>query len=240
MSGHSKWSTIKRQKAVTDARRSAVFTKLGRLISVAARAGGADPVMNFRLRLAIDKARAANMPNHNIERAIEAGAGSGKEGQTKEVVYEGFGPGQVAIMVQAITDNSNRTSAEVRSVFTKHGGSMGGQNSVGWMFAPKGVARISSSALAGKSTDEFELAMIDQGADDVRHEDDTLVVTTPPEKLSPLQEYLRGQNISAEAEVELVPTTTVEVDERTQEKVYELLGALDELDDVTSVVSNDA
>lgn len=239
MSGHSKWSTIKRQKAVTDARRSAVFTKYGRLITVAARLGGSDPSMNFRLRLAIDKARAANMPNNNIERAIQAGAGAGKEGQTKEVMYEGFGPGQVAIMVQAITDNSNRTAADVRTVFSKHGGSMGGQNSVGWMFASKGVLRIPLSGLKDLSDDDLSLSLIDRGAEDVQRESDHLVITTSPDQLHSIQEWLTANHLTAEAEVELVPSTTVSVDPSVREKLYELLSALDELDDVTSVSSND-
>lgn len=241
MSGHSKWSTIKRQKAVTDARRSTVFTKYGRLISVAARQGGPDPVMNFRLRLAIDKAKSVNMPNDNIERAIKAGAGENKEGQTKEVLYEGFGPGQVAIMVQAITDNSNRTAAEVRGVFTKHGGSMGGHNSVGWMFSPKGVIRVPPASLSGQPKEELELGLIDAGAEDVREDDQGVVIVTAPEHLHVLQDWLGAKGLAGlEAEVELVPGTTVTPDQAAQPKLYGLLEALDELDDVTNIYSNDA
>lgn len=239
MSGHSKWSTIKRQKAVTDARRSAVFTKFGRLISVAARQGGDDPATNFRLRLAIDKAREANMPNDNIHRAIQAGLGSGQGDHVKEVMYEGFGPGGVAVIVQAVTDNPNRTSAEVRSLYSRHGGTMGGQNSVGWMFVSKGVIRIPLAAVTG-GRDQFQLDVIDAGAEDVRDEDDQMVIATVPENLHQMKEWLtqRGMKTGA-AEVELVPTTTISLDQAAREKLYALLTALDELDDVTTVLSND-
>ncbi len=192
MSGHSKWSTIKRQKAVTDSRRAAVFTKLGRLIAVAARAGGGDPVMNFRLRLAIDKARAANVPNDNIERAVKAGSGEEKEGQTKEIVYEGFGPGGVAVIVNALTDNPNRTASEVRTAFAKHGGSLGGQNSVAWMFRLRGVLAIPKDALPGADREALELSVIDAGADDVREEGDVLVIECPPDRLPALRQSIES------------------------------------------------
>lgn len=238
MSGHSKWSTIKRQKAVTDSKRSAAFTKLARLITVAARIGGGDPDMNFRLRLAIDKAKAANVPNDNIERAIKSGTGEGKDTQTKDVLYEGFGPGGVAIMVEAITDNSNRTAAEVRGVFSKHGGSMGGQNSVGWMFERSGVAQIPLPA--PQSREALELELIDAGATDVRDDSGQLVITCAPELLMSIRQLLAKSGFTAEADTEFLPTTTVTVDAATRENLYNLLGALDDLDDVTHVYSNDA
>ncbi len=240
MSGHSKWSTIKRQKAVTDAKRSAAFTKLTRQITIAAKLGGGDPEMNFRLRLAIDKARAANVPNDNIDRAVKSGTGSGQEGLTKDVLYEGFGPGGVAVLVEAITDNSNRTSAEVRNVFSKHGGSMGAQNSVGWMFARAGVARIPSHLVSTEALEALELACIDVGADDVREEDDQVVVITPPEKLVALQQLLADKKLNAESDIEFVPTTTVALDDATRTSLHNLLELLDELDDVTRVSNNEA
>lgn len=237
MSGHSKWSTIKRQKAVTDARRSAAFTKLARQITIAARLGGGDPTMNFRLRLAIDKAKGANVPNDNIDRAIKTGTGEGKDGQTKDMIYEGFGPGGAAIMVEAITDNSNRTAAEVRGVFSKFGGSMGGQNSVGWMFVRSGVLR-SGTGLSAEQYEAIELQAIDAGATDVRVEDGTLVILCTPEELSKLQTTLSAAT-SFEADVELVPTTTVSPSEPDRAALYTLLEHLDDLDDVTRVTSNE-
>ncbi len=240
MSGHSKWSTIKRAKGITDAKRSAAFTKLGRQISVAARLGGGDPVMNFRLRLAIDTAKSANLPNDNIERAIKAGTGEDKEGQSKEVLYEGFGPGGVAVMVEAITDNSNRTSAEVRNVFAKHGGSMGSQNSVGWMFVRSGVAHMPLTSIPADQRESFELECIDFGANDVREEGDQLVLVVPPEKFAALRTFLESKKLTHEAELTFIPTTTVTVSVEDREKLYSLFETLDELDDVTHVSSNDA
>lgn len=239
MSGHSKWSTIKRQKAVTDSRRSAAFTKLARQITIAARTGGGDPAMNFRLRLAIDKARAANVPNDNIDRAIKTGTGESREGTTKEVLYEGFGPAGVAIMAEAITDNSNRTAAEVRSVFTKHGGTMGSQNSVGWMFARRGVVRISVPTITSERREALELLAIDAGADDVREEGDELVIITAPESLETVRGALEKEQVAFEADVTYVPTTTVAVPDEQHEALYGLLEALDSLDDVTGVTSNE-
>lgn len=238
MSGHSKWSTIKRQKGITDSRRSAAFTKLGRLITVAARLGGGDPAMNFRLRLAIDKAKSANLPNDNIERAIKAGTGEGKDVQTKDVLYEGFGPGGVAVMVEAITDNSNRTSAEVRNVFTKHGGSMGSHNSVGWMFSLSGVNRL---PLPDKpeTKEALELACIDAGASDVREDTDQLVVISMPDKLPDIGRAITAANQSAEADIEYVATTTADISDNDREKLHNLLEALDDLPDVTRVSSNE-
>jgi YebC/PmpR family DNA-binding regulatory protein len=235
MSGHSKWSTIKRQKGLTDSRRSAVFTKLGRLITVAARLGGGDPNMNFRLRLAIDQAKSANLPNDNIERAVKAGTGADKDAHTKDVLYEGFGPGGAAVMVEAVTDNSNRISNEVRNVFTKHGGSLGSQHSVGWMFILRGVIRAPLAADRAKREAQ-ELALIDAGAEDVREEDEQLVAITTPDNLSKVRAALTG---SVEADVEYIPTTTTVIDEPTRLKLHGLLEALEALDDVTRVTSNE-
>jgi YebC/PmpR family DNA-binding regulatory protein len=238
MSGHSKWSTIKRQKAVTDSRRSAVFTKLARQITISARLGGGDPTMNFRLRLAIDKAKAANVPNDNIERAIKSGTGEGKEGQTKEVLYEGFGPGGTAILVEAITDNPNRTAAEVRSTFSKHGGTMGAQHSVGWMFQLRGVTRVELKSIQS-SREALELSCIDAGAEDVREDDEHIIVLSPPERLPDIGAALGTQTNAAESDVEYVPTTTVTLTDADQEALHALLEALDALDDVTRVTTNE-
>lgn len=240
MSGHSKWSTIKRAKGVTDARRSALFTKLARQISVAARLGGGDPTMNFRLRLAIDKAKAGNLPNDNIERAIKAGTGEGSEGHTKEVVYEGFGPGGAAIMVEAITDNSNRTAGEIRLAFTKHGGSLGAQKSVAWMFNLRGVIRISLADIKPEQVEEVELKCIDAGAEDVKEDGDHLLIITPGEQLHQAHQAVTASGFTAEAGVEFLPSTTVELTDEVRGKLHALLEALDELDDVTHVTTNEA
>lgn len=240
MSGHSKWSTIKRQKAVTDSRRSAVFTKLGRLITVAAREGGKDPDMNFKLRLAIDKAKAANMPNDNIDRAIKSGAGELRGAVMKEVLYEGFGPGQVAVLVQALTDNSNRTAAEMRAIFHQHSGTLGSQNSVAWMFRLLGtidipLARVPSPAEA------FELSMVDAGADDVREEGDRLVLTVDPSRLSDLQNQVRALGITDfSADTDMIPQTTTELAGADREELYALFEDLEDHLDVTNFFSNDA
>lgn len=240
MSGHSKWSTIKRQKAVTDARRSSVFTKMGRLITIAVRTGGKDPSMNFRLRLAIDQAKNANMPNDNIERAIKSGAGELKGDQIKEVVYEGFGPGGAAVIVNGITDNSNRSVAEVRSVFQKFDGRLGAQNSVSWMFQLRGVIRIQLSQLGKKTVEDIELGIIDAGAEDVNVTADSIEATASPEQLKTIGQWLQAQGITGyEANTEFVPQTTVPLDQATRQSLYTLLEALDELPDVTDVFSND-
>ena len=242
MSGHSKWSTIKRQKAVTDAKRSAVFTKLGRLIAIAAREGGKDPAMNFKLRLAIDKAKAANMPNNNIERAISTGAGEGKGEQMKEVVYEGFGPGGAAVMVQAATDNSNRTAAEIRSTFQKHNGRLGGQNSVAWMFDVRGLVHIPADEVKKQSAEEFELGLIDAGADDVsRQTEGSIDVAIKPEHLKTFEQWLKTHGVNTfESDTTMLPKNRTELSDLEREQLYGLMEALDDLPDVTGVFSNDA
>lgn len=238
MSGHSKWSTIKRQKAVTDSRRSAVFTKLGRLIAVAAREGGGDPAMNFKLRLAIDKAKAANVPNDNIDRAVKAGTGESRSDQTKEVLYEGFGPGQVAVLVEAITDNPNRAAAEMRQLFQKHGGSLGSMNSVAWMFARKGVIRLPLSTIVDR--DSFLLEAIDHGVDDSQESDESLVLTCPLEQTKSVQEWLiQTGKTPTSAGPEFVPTTTITVDEKTRVALFSFFEDLDDHPEVTAFFSND-
>lgn len=240
MSGHSKWSTIKRQKAVTDSRRSAIFTKHARLITVAVRAAGPDPDMNARLRLAIDKARGDNMPNSNIERAVAAGTGADRGEAMKEMSYEGFGPGGVAIIVDAITDNPNRTASDVRTIFTKHGGTLGSVNSVRWMFDTCAILRV-SAAQSPTDHDAFELAAIDQGVDDVRTEDDHLVIQAAPEKLAVIRAWLESQHLPvAEAGIELLPKNTFTLNSEDTQTLHALLDALDEHPDVTHAVTNEA
>src|SRR6266436_9334367 len=178
MSGHSKWSTIKRAKGITDAKRGALFTKVAREISVAARQGGGDPDANYRLRLAVEKARSVNMPSDNIKRTIDKAVGGGDAEQFEEIVYEGYGPGGVAVLVEAATDNRNRTAAEVRAIFTKAGGQLAGSGAVSWQFEPRGLITVPAR---GQDPDDVALAAIDAGAEDVDTSDDEVVevYTTP-------------------------------------------------------------
>src|SRR6476659_31053 len=182
MSGHSKWSTIKRQKGVNDSKRSAMFTKVAREIAVAARAGGGDPDANYRLRLAIDKARSINMPADNIKRSIEKATGGGEAEQFEEIVYEGYGPGGVAVLVEAATDNRNRTAAEVRSIFTKTGGQLAGSGAVAWQFEPRGLIAVPRTGSV--DADEVALTAIDAGAEDVDTDDqEAIEIYTEPGSL---------------------------------------------------------
>lgn len=239
MSGHSKWSTIKRQKGVADAKRSAVFGKLARQIAIAAR-DGKDPDSNFRLRLAIDRARAVNMPNGNIDRAIKTGSGELKGDQMKEILYEGYGPGRVAILAQALTDNPNRTAGDIRSIFNKHGGSLGATNSVAWMFTRRGVARV-PLAIISTPRDTLELEAIDAGAEDVVESDGGVEFLTSPEKLFHLRDWLVARVGSVEqAEVVWVPNTTVDVADTDRSTLDQLLEHLDDHDDISSLYTNEA
>lgn len=237
MSGHSKWAQIKRQKGVNDARRGQLFTKLGREITVSAREGGPDADANFRLRLAIQRARENNMPMDNIERAIKRATGGGEGGAAfEEVSYEGYGPGGTAIFVRALTDNRNRTASEVRSVFTRAGGALGERGSVAWIFDAKGQILV---PLDGKDADDLTLAAIDAGAEDVTPDEGGLVVYTDPGELEAVRSTLQGQGLPvADAEQTMVPKTTVELDDRTAEQLLKLIERLEELDDVQAVYAN--
>ncbi|MEK7570221.1 MAG: YebC/PmpR family DNA-binding transcriptional regulator [Patescibacteria group bacterium] len=238
MSGHSKWSVIKRAKGVTDARRSQVFTKLGHAITVAARLGGADPTMNFRLRLAIEKAKAASLPKDNIDRAIAKGSGTDGK-QIEEVTYEGFGPGGASLVIQTMTDNRNRTVTELRTLLGKKGGNLGNENSVAWQFSSKGVLRISADQLTGKDKDALELGCIDAGADDVQDDPEGITTLCPPTDLPKLQTYIETQKLTpASADVELVPNTPLALAEDENTKLHNLIEALEEHDDVTAVWTN--
>ena len=232
MSGHSKWSTIKRQKGAKDAARGAVFTKLGNMIAVAARAG-ADPDTNFALRLAIDKAKTANMPMANIQRAIDR-VNDKAAAQLQEVLYEGYGPGGVAILVEVATDNTNRTYPEVRLAFSKHGGNIAEKGAVAFQFDRKGVIRVKATG------DEAILQVLDAGAEDAVEEDGELVVYTDSKELAKVRDALQSASMEiVDAELSYVPNNMVEVtDAATAGKIMRLMDALDDCDDVTSTHVN--
>ena len=240
MSGHSKWAGIKHKKAVVDARRGQLFTKVTRELTVAAREGGPDPSGNFRLRLAVQKAREVNMPADNIERAIQRGAG-GKDGaQLEEARFEGYGPHGVAIMMDTLSDNRNRTVAAIRNVFTRAGGSLGETNSVAWMFTQQGVIRVSA-----RDRDPEELALelldvIDVGeGGDISVDGDEVQVTLAPARFEDARRVLQDRGYAIEsAEVTMHPSTNVELDARQAPAVLRLLDALEEQDDVQQVYAN--
>ena len=236
MSGHNKWSKIKRQKGVEDAKKGQIYTKLTREIIMAAREGGGDSESNFKLRLAIQKAREASMPKDNVERAIERGTGGAEGAVLQEIVLEGYGPSGTAILVQTLSDNRNRTVQEVRNIFTRQGGTMGSAGCVAWMFDSKGIISIDAS---GKDADDITLQAIDAGADDVRVEDGTIDVYTKPNELEIVKKGLEQKKIMAStAELLMIPKTTVEVEEKAAIQTLKLLDKLEELDDVQKVYSN--
>ncbi|MBA3435476.1 MAG: YebC/PmpR family DNA-binding transcriptional regulator [Chloroflexi bacterium] len=236
MSGHSKWSSIKRQKGVNDVKRGAIFTKIGREIGMAARAGGGDPDANYKLRLAVDKARAVNMPADTIKRAIDKAVGSGEAEQYEEIIYEGYGPGGVAILVEAATDNKNRTAAEVRSLFSKAGGQLAGAGAVAWQFETRGIVYITRD---GQDPDDIALAAIDAGADDVDTEGDPLEIVTEPGNLEAVRTALEGTGVTIEsAEVAMQPKSTVEVEVSAVRQNLRLIENLEDLDDVQRVTAN--
>lgn len=238
MSGHSKWATIKRKKGAADARRGQMFTKLAREIQLAARQG-ADLNFNFRLRLAVDKAKAENMPKENIERAIKRGAGLDSEGsQLEEVTYEGYGPHGVALYMQVVTDNRNRTVSEIRRALTRGGGSMGESGSVGWLFESKGYITISTEGRPGVQDQLFELAL-ESGADDVQFSDETAEIYTSPADLQTVRQAFEDARYKIEsAEVSMIPKTYVSLNPQDTLQVMNLLESLEELDDVVKVYSN--
>jgi YebC/PmpR family DNA-binding regulatory protein len=232
MSGHSKWSTIKRQKGAKDAARGAVFTKLGNAIAIAARAG-ADPETNFALRLAVDRAKAANMPSANIQRSIDRSRDK-DAAQLQEVLYEGYGPGGVAILVEAATDNINRTYPEVKLAFTKHGGNIAEKGAVVFQFDHKGMIRVKGSG------DDVLLQALEAGAEDVQEEGDESVIYTDPKELAKVRDTLSAAGLQVtEAELTYVPNTTVAVtDAATAGKIMRLMDALEASDDVTTTHVN--
>jgi YebC/PmpR family DNA-binding regulatory protein len=236
MSGHSKWSQIKRQKGANDAKRGALFTKLTREIITAARQGGGDVDANYRLRMAVDQARASSMPADNIKRAVERATGAGADAeQYEEVTYEGFGPGSVAVIVAAMTDNRNRTASEIRSAFSKSGGSL---SPVAWQFEQKGLISV---PLKGRDPDEVALAAIDAGASDVSSPDaGAVVVYTEPADLESVRKALTDAGYEPDsAELSMEPTTRVEItDEKAARQLLLFMERLEDLDDVQNVYAN--
>lgn len=235
MSGHSKWSTIKRKKGAEDARRGNLFTKLGREIALAARDGG-DPATNFKLRLAVDKAKAASMPKDNIQRAIRRGAGIEKGEELEEVYYEGYGPHGVALLVQVLTDNRNRAVSDVRRAFSRHGGNLGETGCVAWLFESKGYITIFSD---DHDPDELALMAIDAGADDVTVGSDLVEVYTRLNDFQRVKEELEKNGITLDsADISRVPKSVADLDEKDTIKAMILIDALEELEDVQQVYSN--
>ncbi len=237
MSGHSKWAQIKRKKGVADVKKGAVFTRLGREIALAARAGGGDPDANFSLRLAVEKARTSNMPKDNIERAIKRGTGELAEGgQLEEVMYEGYGPGGTALLVQVLTDNRNRAASEIRHIFTRGGGNMASANAVAWMFEKKGVLSLDAN---GKDPDELALELIDAGADDVKVEGHEIEAYSAPEQLKSLRDALEKRKIPvATAELAWIAKSPAEVGDDQAVQTMKLMESLEEQDDVQKVYTN--
>ncbi|MFH0856279.1 MAG: YebC/PmpR family DNA-binding transcriptional regulator [bacterium] len=241
MSGHSKWATIHKQKSVLDAKRGAVFTKLARNITLAAREKGGDPEMNPSLRAAIDKAKELNMPKDNIERAIKKGTGELEGARLEEIIYEGFGPAGAALIIKCLTDNKNRTASNIRHILTKYGGRMGEPNSVAWMFSEFGVIRIDAEELGAHKLDrdEFELALIDKGAEDFKTEDGEIIILSDVKNLSGVKEAVEKIGIKIDSsEVEQVAKNEVEVKGDEKEKIEKLLEALDDDEDVQIVYVN--
>ncbi|MGA1863153.1 YebC/PmpR family DNA-binding transcriptional regulator [Deferribacter thermophilus] len=236
MAGHSKWANIKHRKAAQDAKKGKIFTKIARELMVAAKMGGSDPEMNPRLRVALEKARQANMPKENVERAIKKGTGEGNEANFEDVIYEGYGPGGVAILVQALTDNKNRTVAEVRSTLTKRGGSLGEAGCVSWLFEKKGVIGIKKETI---DEDELMNIVLEVGAEDLKVEDDMYEVVTEPTEYYKVKTALEEKGIKLEyAELTMRPKNTVKVEGENAKKLLNLIEALEDLDDVQEVYAN--
>jgi YebC/PmpR family DNA-binding regulatory protein len=239
MAGHSKWANVKHRKARADAQKGKVFTKLAREIIVAAREGGGDLNANFRLRLAVQKAREANMPSDNINRAIQKGCGEGESVSLEQISYEGYGPGGVAVLLEILTDNRNRTAAEIRHIFSRRGGSMGESGCVAWMFNRKGYFTIDKKEGLPSEDDLMTLAL-EAGAEDFKEEDGSYIIITPPEDFETLKDKFTEQNINfSTAEITMVPVNTVPIEDPEEaSKVLNLLEALEEHDDVQNVYAN--
>jgi len=237
MSGHSKWAKTHRQKSVQDAKKGAIFTKIANLITIAARESGGDQETNFKLRLAVDKARNANMPKDNIERAISKGVGANKDGASfEEVVYEIIGPGGTGFIAEAITDNKNRTIADLKSVLNKNGGQLGSANSVAWNFKRKGIILLENKNL----NDDSELAIIDAGADDIIKESDYWQIVTSPENLMAVAGRLKNNGFDLkESSLSYLPKEEIKISNPLdQEKIEKFYNAIDDLDDISNVYTN--
>ena len=237
MSGHSKWANIKHKKGKADAQKGKTFTKLGRELIVAAKAGGGEPANNFRLKIAIENAKAANMPNDNINRAIQKGAGGGEGTNYEELLYEGYGPGGVAIMANIMTDNRNRTAGEVRHIFSKNGGNLGESGCVNWMFEEKGQLSLPKGKL---SEDELMLIVLEAGAEDLEQVEEGFLVYTAPAEMEGVRQILIDQGIALEeAVLNLIPQNNIEITELDQaRKIIKLMELLEEHDDVQGVYAN--
>lgn len=241
MSGHSKWAKTHRKKEATDAKRGAIFTKMGNLITIAAKEGGSDMESNFKLRLAVEKAKSNNMPKDNIERAIKRGTGGNGEGVIlEEITYEGFGPGGSTFVIETITDNKNRTVSDVKSALTKNGGQLGGPNSVLWQFERKGYISIDNSQLEGKDPDELELNLIDAGAQDITKDEDSLEVYTAPDALQKVEENIKKLGIEIqESSLSYRAKDETKIDDQSiKEKIEKLYSALDDIEDVNNIYIN--
>ena len=234
MSGHSKWHNIRLRKSKVDAQKGKIFTKVTREIIIAAREGGGDPAANFRLRVAVDKARSVNMPLDNIKRAIQKGTGELRDGSSyEEIMYEGYGPGGVAILISAFTENRNRTVADVRNILSRNGGSLGESGCVLWMFDKKGVLTFSSKKV---KEDAIFMIATDAGADDVTSDTENIEVICAPQDLQSLKENLEKNGmVSEESKISMIPKTTISLDENEARKVLKLMDLLEEYDDVQEV-----
>ncbi|SFR15153.1 YebC/PmpR family DNA-binding transcriptional regulator [Desulfoscipio geothermicus] len=238
MSGHSKWSTIKRKKAKVDAQRGKIFTKLAKEIIIAARQGGGDPEANIRLKNAIARAKEANIPNDNIQRAIKRGTGELGGANYEELIYEGYGPGGVAVMLDIMTDNRNRTAGEIRHLFSKYGGNLGETGCVSWMFDTRGILVVEKSGL-NMDSDEFLLTALDAGALDVKEEDDSFEVITAPDILNEVSETLAVEGIKIiHSEITRLPQSTVVITGEQEEQMLKLMDALEDHDDVQNIYAN--
>lgn len=239
MSGHSKWSTIKRKKGALDAKRGKIFTKMAKMIMVAARQGGGDPEMNIKLRLAVDKAKQANMPFQSIERAIKKGTGGLQEGAAlDELTYEAYGPGGIALIIEAVSDNKNRTTAEIKHILSENDGRLGEAGSVMWMFEKYGVIRIFD--IIEREREMIEMEAIDAGANDIRDENESLVIYVDISDLTDIKKKLTVNNVKYDsAEPELIAKNSVKIgNEKILSKLEKLMEALDEQDDVNEIYSN--
>ena len=237
MSGHSKWANIKHKKGKADAARGKITTKIGREITIAVQMGGPDPVGNMRLKLALAKAKANNIPKDNIKRAIAKGAGETNGAKYEEITYEGYVQAGVAIMLDVLTDNRNRAAADIRHAFTKHGGNMGETGSVGWMFKRKGIFTIDKEA--GYDEDEVMMIALDAGAEDMKSNDDSFEIVTQPEDYDAVEKALADNNIeTAMSEITMVPDTMVQLTEEDAEKVRKTIDMFDDMDDVQEVYTN--
>jgi len=234
MSGHSKWAQIKRKKGVADQRRGQIFTKIGRLISLAAKEGGGDPETNFKLRLAVQKAKEVNMPKESIERAIKRGTGELSGEKIEEITYEATGPAGIALIIQGVTDNRNRTTSEVRNILTRYGGKMAGKGAFAWLFEQRGLIRVEGQG------EEIELKIIDSGAEDFQEEDGGILVYTKPKDLFKIRKKLEEEGLKVvSAELSWEPKETVKItDQKEAESILKLMDALEESDDITHVYAN--